>query len=920
MSDIDSDASSTARARGDTPLPACHAMPHRDSDASSVGASWEQLRDQGPPPENHIIWKKYREHASDSDEKLCKRWHETCDVLLVFAALFSAVLTAFLVESSKAFDPDYGKYTAHLLYTVLSHQNGSATFRFPPADLLKSPTVHVTPPILRAVNWLWYASLFLSLGACVMCLWAKQWLDNYEARVNAGFDSLRHWARRRALYHQGTAQWDLTGFIMALPLVMHIAVCLFFAGLALSLLPEDTGVAGLVFALSLILLSIYTLTGVVAVWRLESPWGTPLLRRFENLVYRTWHSLFIWARSVDIAGSRWPRTTAILRKLLDFAESFLGAGDSYTSQEQSATIDMDPVALGWLMRSTHDEDVQFEALHMIGALLHSRSRMLSGRLGGLQSDWAGVDQEHREFMSEFSAADAAYWERHSQLSRSASASAERASLIKKRREASQAVRSIAPRRAYVKSAIRDTREEVRALVTSLESGDVADLDQLPTPRNIAELSCDPYVRRAALRFCTRTIDRIDVRRALLDATVDERQLRSLCTVFSLAPFIRFEFDMAVGYGSWTRILDQLKTTISVTGRRSWVYDFIDFVAAATNELNAPTGPLNRPGQSAWEMLISESPESANASLFPLADLIVQELRPRNAREGPDVTAWRATFCGSGWDISRLLVSAFTAPATTISPFLVRFKEIYEDEQTLRGDGETGLLKDWNALLRDALDVTVDGLFTLSFLGNFSHVTRPGVAHIALRASEAEEMRLLTLGVARSVHALERVGDPPCQWESSYRFPPYVIAVISVLPLEDDLSDDASRLIREDDVAISLEALESAGDSRIRSVSMTLDTIVPFLLREQDHLLPRKVEIGLNDTAVLARSPRTELQDFLRDTKLLVWPSAREADGFAKVWAARPLYLQNVIITWATIPKADATAVTPDLDDLLVNTN
>ncbi|CAE6454405.1 unnamed protein product [Rhizoctonia solani] len=47
------------------------------------------------------VWKVYVKEADKWDTELIEGWNRSLDVILVFAALFSAVLTAFIIESPK---------------------------------------------------------------------------------------------------------------------------------------------------------------------------------------------------------------------------------------------------------------------------------------------------------------------------------------------------------------------------------------------------------------------------------------------------------------------------------------------------------------------------------------------------------------------------------------------------------------------------------------------------------------------------------------------------------------------------------------------------------------------------------------------------------------------------------------------------
>ncbi|EJD41709.1 hypothetical protein AURDEDRAFT_27333, partial [Auricularia subglabra TFB-10046 SS5] len=97
------------------------------------------------------------------------------------AGLFSAVLTAFLIESYKSLQTDNLQYIATLLYTAATTSGGlqlSATGLLPP-DKLSQPTLSQ-----RTTNGLWFVSLFISLTVALLSILIKQWLDEYESHIS----------------------------------------------------------------------------------------------------------------------------------------------------------------------------------------------------------------------------------------------------------------------------------------------------------------------------------------------------------------------------------------------------------------------------------------------------------------------------------------------------------------------------------------------------------------------------------------------------------------------------------------------------------------------------------------------------------------------------------------------------------------
>ncbi|KAF8887553.1 hypothetical protein BD779DRAFT_1391949, partial [Infundibulicybe gibba] len=63
-------------------------------------------------------WKDLYGKADRFDKEFCGGWNSEIDALLTFAGLFSAVVTAFTVESYKLLQPDPQDMTNQILLNV----------------------------------------------------------------------------------------------------------------------------------------------------------------------------------------------------------------------------------------------------------------------------------------------------------------------------------------------------------------------------------------------------------------------------------------------------------------------------------------------------------------------------------------------------------------------------------------------------------------------------------------------------------------------------------------------------------------------------------------------------------------------------------------------------------------------------------
>lgn len=231
---------------------------------------------------NARVWKIYRDEQSASDKAMLASWNKTLDVLLIFAGLFSAVSTAFIIESYKALQPDYTQYIATFLYAAAATRNRTGGV-LPPLDALVHPDtfVQISSP-QRWTNGLWFSSLVLSLAVALLCILVKQWLDEYDRHILASAPSHQYWSRRHHLYRDGLQAWGVPALISFLPILLHLSLFLFFAGLAPFLHLLDGTIAYVLIAVMSWILLFYIVALILPAWRVECPSYTPLLSQLRR--------------------------------------------------------------------------------------------------------------------------------------------------------------------------------------------------------------------------------------------------------------------------------------------------------------------------------------------------------------------------------------------------------------------------------------------------------------------------------------------------------------------------------------------------------------------------------------------------------------------------------------------------------------
>ncbi|KAG8948408.1 hypothetical protein FRC04_009778 [Tulasnella sp. 424] len=222
-----------------------------------------RVQQKAPPGLSQRVefWERYDHLADMHDEKLSKNLNINLDVLLIFAALFSAINTAFISMTMSDLSPNPSDKTNALLELLVKRADNTT---LTPSDL--------TPPFSPqlssiVVNFLLYASLCCSLLAAMGAMLGKEWLQSFDRTGQTGLSEEQGRLRQRKF--NGIKRWHLEGTILFLPNLLVFSVALFFAGLAVYLLPINTAVAGLLIAVLGLALGVWFVTVLAgAIWPL----------------------------------------------------------------------------------------------------------------------------------------------------------------------------------------------------------------------------------------------------------------------------------------------------------------------------------------------------------------------------------------------------------------------------------------------------------------------------------------------------------------------------------------------------------------------------------------------------------------------------------------------------------------------------
>ncbi|KAG8765286.1 hypothetical protein FRC12_007594 [Ceratobasidium sp. 428] len=232
---------------------------------------------------NARFWKTYLKEAYRWDADMVDGWNKSLDLILIFAALFSAISTAFVIESSKSLQPDPAETSAQTLSVIsltllaMANAQSGAPFDFTPP----APPTFVAPISAVCVNALWYLSLSLSVGVSLIALLGKDWARAYMAELTG---QPYQQARKRQQRWDSLEKWRMPQVILFLPIVLHLALLLFAIGLTVYLWRIHLGAAVPVLVVTLAATAVYVVSTVFPLVHKNCPYGTPLAQLLSILV------------------------------------------------------------------------------------------------------------------------------------------------------------------------------------------------------------------------------------------------------------------------------------------------------------------------------------------------------------------------------------------------------------------------------------------------------------------------------------------------------------------------------------------------------------------------------------------------------------------------------------------------------------
>ncbi|KAI0748636.1 hypothetical protein C8Q80DRAFT_1271016 [Daedaleopsis nitida] len=204
-------------------------------EGSEVIQLWQILPELFSPSESRDperateqAWSNCAKEMIHYDAANVTRWKEEIDTLLVFAGLFSAVVTAFLVESCKSLHPEPTERIAAVLELIAAE--------------IRNATIEESPigPTVDTSFWLGeYAAGIMTIS---------------RSRVS------RKHAHTRQHRHNALCKWRVKTIMTALPVILQVALVFFLVGISelLWAFNRNVGIVAISFLAALLAFSLVT--------------------------------------------------------------------------------------------------------------------------------------------------------------------------------------------------------------------------------------------------------------------------------------------------------------------------------------------------------------------------------------------------------------------------------------------------------------------------------------------------------------------------------------------------------------------------------------------------------------------------------------------------------------------------------------
>ncbi|KAK0470813.1 hypothetical protein IW261DRAFT_1672266 [Armillaria novae-zelandiae] len=285
---------------------------------------------------NARVWRTYVDESKNHDARMAGESRDSVDVLLVFR-------TTFVGQTSQSLQADYAQVSASLLFEMVLIQravaNGSSVDNVPVSSLNPSS----------------------NLATALVAVLVKQWLHHYLALPSG---TPREQSHVRQYRYGGFQKWHVLVIIGLLPVLMHLALGIFFIGLTVFLVPLRPGFSWVIGVGTVVAYVTYLITVFLPILYPQYPYRTPL----SDLVYFPCRyikeDLFSkYVRPLFMKEVQRPNSTSHHRKA---KISSLDDLERDMVQSESNTLSVE--ALHWLFESSSNPIVHGIVIQSVGSL------------------------------------------------------------------------------------------------------------------------------------------------------------------------------------------------------------------------------------------------------------------------------------------------------------------------------------------------------------------------------------------------------------------------------------------------------------------------------------------------------------------------------------------------------------------------
>ncbi|GJE95634.1 hypothetical protein PsYK624_118200 [Phanerochaete sordida] len=249
------------------------------------------------------------------DETKMQGYSKDMDTLLVFAALYSAILTAFVVETYQMLQQSPSDVANQLLAANNKMlRDGFTALISPHSSVPPTFSTAIVPPFqpssaARWINSLFFVSLVLSLSAAFLGIQIKQWIGEYM-RWNLLLGVPSQNITIRQFRYEAWTSWRVDAVISIVPALLGLAMILFFVGVVILLwtLDQVVAICGTMAAATFLL--IFAAFTILPVFSRRCPYRTPTV----------WALLLAWksiSRPISFA-LQWANNTLLYRRWRHF--------------------------------------------------------------------------------------------------------------------------------------------------------------------------------------------------------------------------------------------------------------------------------------------------------------------------------------------------------------------------------------------------------------------------------------------------------------------------------------------------------------------------------------------------------------------------------------------------------------------------